>query len=214
MTLWSRSLVISYPNIIWIYLQHGCINSKKTYTTLYYIYYSSKLWYYKNLIYFGKTMVLYLWFTMEKAMVLYRKVWNFDLLWKGHCSMLNLWNFDSLRKMLWLYTKNYGILTSNIIMEELALFGTIPKSMERWEIFLFLSPMLKESTHRFLCVFIKVLQLYCETCAIFSSSNIEQATSIQMNLWLRSKVLRYKLGVGRPMLKFPICCTIIRWVEI
>ena len=44
-----------------------------------------KLWYY------GKNYG-----TMEKTMVLYRKLWNFDLLWKK----------------LWYYGKNYGIIVN------------------------------------------------------------------------------------------------------
>ena len=44
-----------------------------------------KLWYY------GKNYG-----TMEKTMILYRKLWNFDLLWKK----------------LWYYGKNYDIIVN------------------------------------------------------------------------------------------------------
>ena len=46
-----------------------------------------KLWYY------GKNYD-----TMEKTMVLYRKLWNFDLLWKK----------------LWYYEKNYGTIVNQV----------------------------------------------------------------------------------------------------
>ena len=52
-----------------------------------------KLWYY------GKNYG-----TMEKTMVLYRKLWNFDLLWKT----MVLW------KKLWYYGQNYGTILRTI----------------------------------------------------------------------------------------------------
>ena len=51
----------------------------------------------RTLIYYGKIMVLWQNYgTMEKTMVLYRKLWNFDLLWKK----------------LWYYGKNYGTIVN------------------------------------------------------------------------------------------------------
>ena len=47
----------------------------------------------RTLIYYGKTMVLWKNYgTIPKTMVLYRKLWNFNLLWNK----------------LWYYGKNYG----------------------------------------------------------------------------------------------------------
>ena len=43
--------------------------------------------------------------TMEKTMVLWKKLWNFDLLWKK----------------LWYYGKNYGTMEKN--------YGTMDKTM-------------------------------------------------------------------------------------
>ena len=167
-----------------------------------------------------------IWFTLGKLWY-----YTFGLLWK------KLWYFTEKYGTLIYYRKVIVVYRiSEILTHCEKCYGYILKTMEfyhqillwrNWhysvlyrtvwnveKFFCFFPLCSKKVLIVFLCVFIKVLQLYCETCAIFSSSNIEQATSIQMNLWLRSKVLRYKLGVGRPMLKFPICCTIIRWIEI
>ena len=43
--------------------------------------------------------------TMEKTMILYRKLWNFDFKWKNYDTMektMVLWT------KLWYYTENYG----------------------------------------------------------------------------------------------------------
>ena len=86
---WSLEQTYSLRTLI--YYEKTMVLWKKNYGTL-----GEKLWLYYTenfgtLIYYGKNYG-----TMEKTMVLYRKLWNFDLLWKK----------------LWYYGKNYGTIVN------------------------------------------------------------------------------------------------------
>ena len=76
------------------------------------VYYSSKLWYYGTLILLWEKILFYTkhYDTLiynGKTMVLYGKLWNFDLQKKTMVLYQKLWNFDFLSKKQSQFLNNY-----------------------------------------------------------------------------------------------------------
>ena len=72
---------------LWIIIEKNYGNIQVFWTNINYSF--------RTLIYYGKTMVLWEKYgtmgknygSMEKSVILYRKLWNFDLLWKNYGTM-------------------------------------------------------------------------------------------------------------------------------
>ena len=65
--------------------------------------------------------------TMDKTMVLYWELWNFDLRWKKHGRLPKTKKLWFITGKLWKYTKRIEVLNRFI-----EFIGSVPKTMELW----------------------------------------------------------------------------------
>ena len=119
---------------LWFTVDKVCGTKEKNYGTIPKImelwfgmeniyYYGKTLWYYTEnhvtLICYGKYILLW-----KNTMVLYRKPWNFDLLWKIYITMEKHYGTIPKTMELWFSMENIYYYGKN--------FGTILKIMELW----------------------------------------------------------------------------------